>query len=337
MCIIARVITLYQLHWSHFVEKVRWALDFKGVEWRAIDVDPFTKREMRHLKSRTTLESGQRIHTVPTISDDATGVVTTGSADILDYLERTFPTPALFPADALERTEVQRWVLWFDSTLGLAARRLAYTHIALEHPGLLAELFLPRVFPEGAGQSAKGKVVGIVIAGVLARRFRFAHNRTDRIYEELARCLRSAAHKLKGRRYLVGDSFSAADLTLAGLMRPVAAIPYFRELPELRELFEWRATLLRAHGRHAQSGYERAIHEMRQRRGYALGRPAWIPALAAVDEPVAAPPPEIASARNDQQPMGRWPVLMAPFTFLGLKLTCKLPRIAYAALETHNG
>ena len=48
------MITLYQLHWSHFVEKVRWALDYKGLEWTAVDVDPFTKRQMAHLKCPLT-------------------------------------------------------------------------------------------------------------------------------------------------------------------------------------------------------------------------------------------------------------------------------------------
>ena len=67
------MITLYQLHWSHYVEKVRWALDYKGVEWRAVEVEPFSKREMRHLSSRTTLDSGKQLQTMPTIHDESTG------------------------------------------------------------------------------------------------------------------------------------------------------------------------------------------------------------------------------------------------------------------------
>jgi hypothetical protein len=41
---------------------------------------------------------------------------------ILDYLEKTYPTPALYPSDAAERHEVVRWTLWLDSTLGLTVR-----------------------------------------------------------------------------------------------------------------------------------------------------------------------------------------------------------------------
>ena len=134
------MITLYQFHWSHYVEKVRWALDYKGVEWRAVDVDPLTKREMQHLSCRTTLDSGKQLQTVPTIHDEGTGAVVGESAAIMEYLESTYPGPALYPTGEADRAEVRRWVLWLDSTLGLAARRLAYTQIAVECPELLAEL-----------------------------------------------------------------------------------------------------------------------------------------------------------------------------------------------------
>ena len=50
------MITLYQLHWSHYVEKVRWALDYKGLAWRAVEVEPFSKREMLHLSLRKRLD-----------------------------------------------------------------------------------------------------------------------------------------------------------------------------------------------------------------------------------------------------------------------------------------
>ena len=150
------MITLYQLHWSHYVEKVRWALDYKGLQWTAVDVDPFTKREMQHLKCKTMLDSGSRLYTVPTIQDEATGSVVGESSEILGYLERTYPIPALFPVEAGERAEVERWMLWLDSTVGLAARRLAYTQLALEHPGFLgSSSFRRRSGPEAGTGSRR--------------------------------------------------------------------------------------------------------------------------------------------------------------------------------------
>jgi glutathione S-transferase len=314
------VITLYQLHWSHFVEKVRWALDYKGVAWSAVEVEPFSKREMQHLQRKTTLESGRRVHTVPTIHDQATGAVVGESSEILEYLERTYPTPALYPAAEAERAEVVRWMLWLDSTLGLAARRLAYTQIVVEHPGLLAELFIPRA-------RFKGAVAGAVIGGVLARRFRFLHNRADRVFEEVEDCLLFAAERLASRRYLVGDRFTAADLTLAALMRPVPVVPFFREHPHLQRLFEWRSMQLQEHRREPQISYEHALGDIRRRRRWALGAVSW--RAQRRDRSSLTEVPIIQAVRNDQQPVGRRPMITGPFWYLGLKLSCGLDRTPY--------
>jgi glutathione S-transferase len=310
------MILLYQLHWSHYVEKVRWALDFKGVEWQAVEVNPFSKREMRHLRCKTNLGNGRREYTVPTIHDQATGAVLSESSSIVEYLEQTHPAPSLHLSG-----EVKRWMVWFDSTLGLAARRLAYTQIALEHPAILTSLFLPEI-PAG---SLKAGVAGRIIAGVLTRRFRFRHNRADRTFEQLEQCLLSAAERLSAHSYLFGEQFSAADLTLAALMRPVVLIPYFRNHPRLQRLFEWRMQLLREHHRTQYVGYESALHEVRTRRGWTFGAVPWLSPQASATAEV----PALAAARNDQQTLGGWPLITGPFEYLRLKQTCELGRTAY--------
>jgi glutathione S-transferase len=323
------MITLYQLHWSHFVEKTRWALDYKGIAWSAVDVDPFTKHQMRHLQCKTTLDSGQQMHTVPAIHDEATGAVVSESSEILGYLERTYPIPPLYPAQPAERAEVARWMLWLDSTLGLAARRLAYTQIALEHPALLADLFVPSIVGAGRGRKFKERLAGAIIAGVLTRRFRFLHNRADRVFEQLEQCLLIAAQRLDSREYLVGQRFTAADLTLAALLRPAVLVPFFRDHPRLQRLFEWRATQLQAHRRESQLGYEAALHDARRRRGWALGAVSWLPAANGTDQTALTEIPTVLAARNDQQPVGRWPVITGPLWYLRLRLTCGLGRTRY--------
>ncbi len=324
------MITLYQLHWSHYVEKVRWALDYKGLEWSAVDVDPFTKREMQHLECRTTLESGRTLYTVPAIHDEATGTALADSSEILGYLERTYPSPALYPAEASGRDEVTRWMLWLDSTLGLAARRLAYTQIALEHPGLLAELFVPNTLGTGGASSVKARIAGSVIAGVLARRFRFLHNRMDRVFEQLEQCLLTAAGRLSSGRHLVGDRFTAADLTLAALMRPALLVPFFRDHPRLQRLFRWRQEQLQDHRREQQVGYEAAIHEVRQRRGWELGAVRWLPTSERDSQSAITTIPALQASRNDQHSVGRFPLVTGLLSYLQLKQTCGLGRTSYA-------
>lgn len=322
------MITLYQLHWSHFVEKVRWALDYKGLAWTAVDVDAFTKRQMHHLGCKLTLESGRTLYTVPTIHDEHTGAVVGDSAKILEYLERTYPNPPLYPEDVGERGEVTQWMLWLDSTLGLGARRLGYTQIALEHPGILACLFIPHVAGPKGSDSLKARIGGALIGGVLSRRFRFQHNREDRVFEQLEECLLIVAGRLRSREYLVGERFTAADLTLAALLRPLELVPFFRDHPLLGRIWTWRARQLEVHHREQELSYQMALQSVRQRRRWALGAVRWLVAVRD-DSQITAEIPKLPVARNDQQSVGRWPVLFGPFWYLRLMLTRSLGRTVY--------
>jgi glutathione S-transferase len=317
------MITLYQFHWSHFVEKVRWALDFKQLEWAAVDVDPFTKKQLRQLPNATSSASVQRLY-VPVIHDDASGAVVAESSAILRYLETAYPTPALFPAEEDQRRQVERWLVWLDSTVGLATRRLAYTQIVLERPSYLVDLFIPKL-ADGSGK----QLASMTISGVLAQRFRFLHNRADRVFEQLEQYLLLAERHVRERRFLVGPSFTAADLTLASLLRPVTVVPYFRDHPRLQNLFAWRRTLLEEHRRDVEVGYEKALHEIRTQRGWSLGVVSWLPASRRSEESELADVPALQSTTNDQQPVGRSTALLGPLRFLRLKLTSGLRRMPY--------
>lgn len=319
------MITLYQLHWSHFVEKVRWALDFKRLDWVAVDVDPFSKREMRPLDCKLQTAHGEKLYIVPAIHDDATGVAVADSTKILEYLESAYPTPSLYPSDPAERAEVTRWMLWLDSTIALYARRLAYTQIAVEHPRILTQLFLPSL----ANGTLKANIAGRIIAGVLSERFRFRHIRADGVYESLEEALLTVADRLDSRPYLVGQQFTAADLTLAALLRPAPLIPFFREHPRLQNLWAWRARLLREQQRKLEYSYETELHNVRVKRGWARGAVGWLSSHTPATRRDYKEIPSLSAAHNDQQPLGRRPELRGYFWYLRLLLTCDLSRTPY--------
>jgi glutathione S-transferase len=327
------MITLYQFHWSHFVEKIRWALDFKRLEWSAVDVDPFTKRQLRQLPSASSPKSASRSY-VPVIHDDATGAVVADSSAILRYLESTYPAPTLYPTKQSERQELDRWLLWLDSAVGLATRRLGYTQIMLERPSYLTELFIPKR-TDANGSMFATRTAGMTIAGLLTRRFRLLHNRADRVFETLEQCLLLAARHLHSRPFLVGDSFTAVDLTLASLLRPITVVPFFHDHPQLAVLFAWRRELLQAHRRELEVGYETALHEVRTRRGWSLGAVSWLPASMRSSDSSLLDIPTLQATYNDQQPVGRSDVLFGPFWFVCLQLTSGLRRQEYRS-DAHS-
>ncbi len=222
-------------------------------------------------------------------------------------------------------------MLWFDSTVGLAAGGLAYTQIALGGSRVSFQDCFCRKFPAG---SIKADVAGRIIAGVLTRRFRFRHNRTDRVFEQLEQCLLTAAERLSSHAHLVGNQFTAADLTLAALMRPVVLVPYFRDHPRFQRLFDWRVQQLHEH--------HRTITLVTNRRctkyvSAGVGRSVRCAGCLQIDC-VPAEVPAVSAARNDQQSVGGFPLLSGPFEYLRLKQTCELGRTAYlhAATQSHS-
>ena len=82
------MIELYQFPFSHFCEKVRWALDYKGVAYRPVNLLPgFHFRYLVKLAPKTS---------VPVLRDGAT--VVQDSSAIIDYLDRRYANPALTPS-----------------------------------------------------------------------------------------------------------------------------------------------------------------------------------------------------------------------------------------------
>jgi glutathione S-transferase len=314
------MIELYQLQWSHYVEKVRWALDYKRIAWRSVEIVAFVKREMRRFECAQT---------VPLIHDTSTGAAISDSSPIIRYLDETYPEHALFPADACERAAVWRWMLTLDSTLGLHARRLAYTQVIMECPLVLPALFMPHVAGGLFVRRGWRVLAAPVLGAMLAKRFRFAHNRIDRIYEQLEAQLIPIAVHIEREDFLVGARFSAADLTLACLLRPLRIVPHFRAHAQLRSLFAWQGKLFREHRREPAYAYETMIEAQRRRSGWMRSRVGWMqPATSADIADLGA----LQVARNDIHPVGKWTVLGGIPDYLKLRWFNGVARTRYTAV-----
>jgi glutathione S-transferase len=97
------VIRLYRAPFSTNVERVSLALAHKGLEPESVTID-YADR------SPVVAVSGQGL--VPVITDD--GEVVADSTVILRHLDRRYPDPPLFPADAARRAELDVFLEWFN-------------------------------------------------------------------------------------------------------------------------------------------------------------------------------------------------------------------------------
>jgi len=319
------MIELYKLHWSHYVEKVRWALDFKQLPWRGIDIVAFTKKEMQRFECAQT---------VPLIHDTTTGVAISDSSPIIRYLDETYPEHALLPSDPVEREEAWQWMLRLDSTLGLHARRLGYTQLIMEYPNALSRLFMPNVAGGLFTRPLLRALVAPVLGAMLTLRFRFHRNREDHVYEALEAQLIPIAAQLGRDGFLVGGRFSAADITLASLLRPLRIVPHFAGHPQLQSLFAWQEHLFRKHGRDMAFPYEDLIQAQRQRRGSVRGRVSWMRATeqVAIDANTQAP---LQVAHNDIHPVNRWTLVLGLPAYFKLRWFAGVGRQRYVPATFH--
>jgi glutathione S-transferase len=228
---------------SHYCEKARWALDRAGVAYV----------ERPHLQGIHVIASkragGQG--TTPVLVTDDAGVLGE-SADIVSYADAHGPRALGLYGDGNghgdQRAEIEALQRDFDEVLGPDGRLWMYQHL-LERPDL-AERYgcagvpawerraLPRLYRLMA-RLIRDKL------GVSAEAAVQSERRVDETFD------RVAARLADGRPYLVGDRFSAADLTFAALagallMPPQWGIP----LPQPDELPPVAAAKVRAMREH---------------------------------------------------------------------------------------
>ncbi len=227
---------LWHIEISHFSEKARWALAYKGVEHERRAPTPGA-----HMVVALWLTRG-RHKTFPILQLDGEAVA--DSTAIIAALEQRFPDPPLYPEDPAERRQALELEEFFDEELGSHARLLAF-HEATKDPAIV-EQFTVDLLP---GRLAE---IDVVRAGGVRFFSAFTGLRygvkSDRRAELAKAKIVAAVDRLESELgqgdYLVGDQFTVADLTAASLLHPLVQPPEGPSLPPSPEGFErFRAPL----------------------------------------------------------------------------------------------
>ena len=200
-------IVLYQFAFSHYNEKVRWTLDWKGLPSRRESLLPgFHTGATRRAADATQ---------TPVITYDGEGVA--GSTDIGRFLDARHPERPLWPADGAEAARVDEWVTWLDDEVGPAVR-LALFHELFEDRAYAGEVFTTG--RTGWKASAYRRMMP-VLTKALRGRMSIDDANAATARETVAKALDRVAEGTAERGYLVGDGFTFADLTAASLLMPL--------------------------------------------------------------------------------------------------------------------
>jgi len=207
---------LWQVQVSHYVEKVRWALDYKRV--------PHIRRSLLpglHAVKAKRLTGDTSTAPVLTINGRSTG----DSSRIIALIEERWPQPPLYPEDPAQRRRALELEEFFDEELGPHIRR-AFYHELLPHPELVVPLFT-----QGRPRAARALLrTGFPILRVaMRRRFEISATAAANSRAKMVAAMDRLEREISPSGYLVGDRFTVADLTAAALFYPVprpARFPY---------------------------------------------------------------------------------------------------------------
>ena len=202
--------TLWHIEISHYSEKARWALAYKGVEHRRRAPVPGA-----HMPVALWLTRGEQ-KTFPILTLDGRNIG--DSTKLIAALEDRFPEPPLYPADEDQRSRALGLEDFFDEQLGPHMRLLAFHELRNdpERFKALMEATAPGPLKRLSGPTA-----------LYARTYANLRFRVDDAEDaELARTKIVAAldrleEELGDDEYLVGDNFTVADLTAASLLFPL--------------------------------------------------------------------------------------------------------------------
>ena len=213
---------LWQYSFSNYNEKARWALDHKGIRHRRRSLMPGGPRGLWMSRGDGT---------IPVLDLDGRRIV--DSTRIIDALEKRQAEPALYPDGEDERRRALELEDFFDEHAGHDMRRVGFCELrdhmdygldfmTTDQPRLKAaagRLWLRASFP--------------IVWRYLSKRYTFGQQAFEASRATLVAALDRIEAERDGGDYLVGDSFTVADLAGAALLYPLVWPPEFQyELPK---------------------------------------------------------------------------------------------------------
>jgi len=245
---------LWHIPVSHYSEKARWALEYKGVEHARRAPPPAS-----HIPIALWLTRGA-VATFPVLALDDWTVG--DSTAVIAALEERYPEPPLYPSDPAERERALELEDHFDEELGPYSRRLGFYELRRDERAMRE--FSAEMLPGSLARSDLALAITARGAAAFAS-LRYGAGSTagaERAREKVIAALGRVESELDrgAGEYLVGDHFTVADLTAAALLAPIVdpqlgpalpsappAFAEFRDSLRSRPGFEWVETMFERH------------------------------------------------------------------------------------------
>ena len=232
---------LYQFAGSHYCEKARWALDFKGIDYAVTNLVPGPhRRAVRRIAPRTSL---------PVLVAGDTYVQ--GSAAIIDYLDKIQRQPPLTPTNSTDASMAVEWERYLDRHLAPQVRLLFYHH-AFQDRAYVTDFLL-------RGGPWWGRPFFALAFPVLKRAMQESMSidpsSAARAEQQIAQAFERLDERVVDKKYLAGPHFSRADLAASATLfhwwmdewRWPPSLHGFVDAHRDRPFFRWAENIYRAH------------------------------------------------------------------------------------------
>ena len=201
---------LYQFPLSHFCEKARWLLDHKELNFVAQNLIPGVHRAFAQLKT------GQ--NTLPILKEHERWIA--DSTQIALYLDDTYPEHPLLRADPRQR-QLALEINQMANELGRYVRRWGLAHALSVSDEPLEIMIGEKGYLRKFERFSKPILKNLVAKGYKldSEKVTDAKQKMDEIIEALnARLIANQG------RYLVGDRFGLADISVCSMLAPLLEI-----------------------------------------------------------------------------------------------------------------
>ena len=204
-------VVLWHIELSHYNEKARWALDYKGIPHERRVPMPGLHRVRAMALTRG---AHQRL---PVLELDGRRIG--DSTAIIAALEDYQPEPGLYPEDPVERARALELEDYFDEQLAPAQRRFVWHHTLKDTDAVASALFTkPSPTRERLLRASAPLASRMVRADYTVNEESAAEARS-----EVLTAMDRLEAELQPSGYLAGEEFSVADLTAAALFTPLLA------------------------------------------------------------------------------------------------------------------
>ncbi|AFY41306.1 glutathione S-transferase family protein [Nostoc sp. PCC 7107] len=239
------MLELYQWELSQYSEKVRLILDYKGLEYRKIEVTPgIGQIEIFRL-------TGQK--QVPVLKDGNRYIV--DSTEIAKYLDLKYPERPLIPQNPKQKALTLLIEEWADESIGIKGRKALFAAISQD------QNFRKSLLPTSTPDIFRSLVAGFPsdILTVVGLGVGYSPDVIKSAIADLKQDLEALTLLLTDSPYLTGDEPTLADLAVAGLSIllkfPEGAyldlptslrgqgVPSIAHNPDYQLFFEWRDRL----------------------------------------------------------------------------------------------